>query len=292
MTSSQFVIAPQLRNASLQLFAMTQPTIDRSELLAFAIDLAKRTADVINPHFGNAALQVSRKSDASPVTVADRAAETFMRERIAERFPDHAIFGEEFGAGGADPQSTAYRWILDPIDGTKSFICGVPLFTTLIAVEFEGLPVVGVIHQPTSGEIAAGDGERAWLNDCLIERCQDAGKCLQDATLLTTDACEPRLYQHAAQWDALVQSVRLYRNWGDGYGYLKLVANQADIMCDPILERWDRAALLPVLRGAGCEFCGWDGGDAYHSPSLIATRPGLLNPVLDTLYPSRSAYIS
>ena len=271
---------------------MTQPTIDRSELLAFAIDLAKKTADVINPHFGNAALQVARKSDASPVTVADRAAEAFMRERIAERFPDHAIFGEELGAGGADPQSTAYRWILDPIDGTKSFICGVPLFTTLIALEFDGRPVVGVIHQPTSGETAAGDGERAWLNGCLIERSQVKGKRLQDATLLTTDASEPRLYQQGARWNELLESVQLYRTWGDGYGYLKLVANQADIMCDPILECWDRAALLPVLRGAGCEFCGWDGDDAYQSPSLIATRPGLLNPVLNILYPSRSEHSS
>jgi histidinol phosphatase-like enzyme (inositol monophosphatase family) len=267
---------------------MIKQTIDRSELLAFAIELAKQAADVINPHFGNAALQVNRKADASPVTVADRAAEAFMRERIAERFPGHAIFGEEFGAGGADPQTTPYRWVLDPIDGTKSFICGVPLFTTLIAVEFEGLPVVGVIHQPTSGETAAGDGERAWLNDCLIARSQDTDKRLQDATMLTTDAGEPRLYQYNAQWDALVASVGLYRTWGDGYGYLKLVASQADIMCDPILERWDRAALLPVLQGAGCEFCGWDGSDAHPSASLIATRPGLLNSVLDSLYPSRT----
>jgi histidinol phosphatase-like enzyme (inositol monophosphatase family) len=265
---------------------MTQPPIDRSELLAFAIELAEQTAAVINPFFGKATLQVERKSDASPVTLADRAAETFMRERIAERFPEHAIFGEEFGAGGASAQSTPYRWILDPIDGTKSFICGVPLFTTLIAVEFEGVPIVGVIHQPTSGETAAGDGERAWLNGCLIERKTDSSPRLQDATLLTTDACEGRLRQMDAQWDALVQAVRLYRTWGDGYGYLKLVAGQADIMCDPILECWDRAALLPVLRGAGCEFCGWDGSDAYQSPSLIATRAGLLSPVLNTLYPS------
>jgi histidinol phosphatase-like enzyme (inositol monophosphatase family) len=266
---------------------MISESVTRLQLLEFAIFLAKQAADVINPYFAKRSLKVEHKADASPVTVADRQAEATMRECITRTFPLHSIYGEEFGVGGAQPESSSYRWILDPIDGTKSFISGVPLFTTLIAVEFEGVPIVGVIHQPTSGEMAAGDCDQAWLNSSKIESKALAAMPLNQATLLTTDASEVRLRQMNAQWDDLVAAVRLYRTWGDGYGYLKLVSGQADIMCDPILEHWDRAALLPVLRGAGCDFCSWDGGDAQQSSSLIATRAGLLKPVLATLYPDK-----
>lgn len=265
------------------------PNNDTDALLAFAIELAEQTGKVIQPYFANANLKVERKADSSPVTVADRAAESFMRERISHYHPEHAIYGEEFGAGGADAASADYRWILDPIDGTKSFISGVPLFTTLIALEYRGVPILGVIHQPTTNETAAGNCHQAWLNGSLIANPQQQAVALEDATLLTTDAREPSLYQSQAKWDALVKRVRLYRSWGDGYGYLKLIAGQADIMCDPILEHWDRAALLPVLKGAGCEFSSWEGGDAWQARSLLATRSGLLGAVLNCLHPDRNS---
>ncbi len=244
----------------------------------FLIELARASGDFLRPHFATPGLAVEFKEDASPVTVADRGAERLMRRMIAETFPDHGIIGEELGNDRADAE---WVWVLDPIDGTKSFITGVPLWTTLIALLHRGQPVLGAIHQPVLGQLMIGDGSATTLNAkrVAVRPCPR----IEEATLLTSDPLNPARYQNAAAWDALSHRARLVRTWGDGYGYLLLAAGWADIMCDPIMNPWDIAALIPVIRGAGGVITDWHGGDPVNAASIIATSPALHREVVEAL---------
>lgn len=246
----------------------------------FAASIAVAAAEHILPHFAQPGLQVEAKADASPVTCADRAAEAFLREAIARRFPDHGIIGEEFVPHNPDARIT---WILDPIDGTKAFISGVPLFTTLIGVRIDGQPRIGVIYQPVTRQLMLGDGQTTTLNG---QRVRGPKACpLEAATLLTTDSRNPLLFQNGARWDHLVSAVKLYRSWGDAYGYLLVAAGLAHAMTDPILEVWDVAALLPILVGAGLRATQWDGSPVPTARcSLIAAPAPLHDAILAKLY--------
>jgi len=159
-------------------------------------------------------------------------------------------------------------WVLDPIDGTKSFITSVPLFGTLIALLHQGQPVLGCIHQPILGQLMIGDGKVTTLNDKPV-RCR-SGRTLAEATLLTCDWLSPAVYQDGAAFQRLAQSVKLSRTWGDCYGYLLLAAGWADLALDPIMNPWDIAALVPVIRGAGGVITDWNGGPAYPAGSTLA----------------------
>ncbi len=228
-------------------------------------ELAHYSGDFIRPLFRQPSVTVETKADHSPVTIADRGAEQLMRERIAKRFPTHGIVGEEFGSEREDAE---FVWVLDPVDGTKAFITGVPLWGTLIALLHQGQPVLGCIHQPVLDQLIIGDGVTTLLNGSVV-RCRAAIR-IEDATLLTSDPLNPAKFQNGAGYDALQRRAKLVRTWGDCYGYLLLASGWADICVDPIMNPWDIAALVPVIRGAGGVISDWSGGAAYPAESTVA----------------------
>ena len=241
-------------------------------------ELAAATGAFIRPLFADAALPVELKDDASPVTAADRGAEQLMRERITRRYPDHGVIGEEYGTTRDDAE---WVWVLDPIDGTKAFITGVPLWGTLIALLHRGQPVLGAIHQPILQQLMIGDGRLTTLNDRPV-RMRPCAR-VEDATILTSDPLYPARYQNGAAYDALVNRARLVRTWGDCYGYLLLAAGRADVCLDPIMNPWDIAALVPIIRGAGGEITDWQGRPPYPAQSTVAAAPGLHTEVIRVL---------
>ncbi|MFH1499753.1 MAG: histidinol-phosphatase [Verrucomicrobiota bacterium] len=254
--------------------------MDLAPYRTFINRLARESGDFIRPHFANDALAVEHKSDDSPVTLADRGAEELLRRLIAQHYPDHGVIGEELGDDRPDAE---FVWVLDPIDGTKSFISAVPLFGTLIALLHHGRPVLGAIHQPILNQLLVGDGEVATLNDrpVRVRPCAD----LAAATLLTSDPLNPARYQNGPAYDALAGRVRLTRTWGDAYGYLLLATGRADIMCDPIMNPWDLMALIPIVRGAGGVITDWQGHDPVAGQSIVAAGPELHARVVAALNP-------
>lgn len=243
-------------------------------------ELATRSGDFIRPLFFNADVVVESKADNTPVTLADRGAEQLMRAMIRERHPDHGIIGEEFGAERADAEWT---WVLDPVDGTRSFAAGVPLFGTLIALMHRGAPVLGCIHQPVLRQLCIGDGESTTLNGrpVRVRPCER----IEDALLLASDPFGAAKHQDGAAFDRLARRARLHRTWGDCYGYLLLASGWADIMTDPIMSPWDIQALIPVVRGAGGIITDWHGGDPVSGTSIVASGRRLHAEVLAALNP-------
>jgi myo-inositol-1(or 4)-monophosphatase len=226
---------------------------------------------------------VSSKSDASPVTLADRNAEAAMRRLIERRYPAHAIIGEEHGTkDGRD-----YRWVLDPIDGTRAFISNCFLFGTLIALERweRGAyrPVLGSIGHPAAGVALIGHqrGTTLYASDGSSRRVQ-VRKCerLADATVLATShwTSGEQSAANSARIEAIVKAARLYRTWGDCFGYFAVATGAADLMLDPQLSYWDVAAIVPVIEGAGGVVTSWSGGDPLAALSLIAGT-GPLNSI-------------
>jgi len=248
------------------------------EFKQFITFLCEEATQEILPHYG-AQVEVERKSDATPVTLADKNAEKRIRERINERYPEHGIIGEEYGSENKDNE---FVWVLDPVDGTKSFISGVPLFATLIALLYKGRPILGAINQPILKQLLIGDCQTTTLNGEIVNG--RASRPLSEATLCTTDPIRETLWQNKAQWDALPPKTALYRSWGDAGGYILLCAGFTDVMCDPMMEIWDCAAIIPCLEGAGIHCTGWKGGDAFDERCIIAAKASLHKEVMDTLY--------
>ena len=252
------------------------------DLIDFAGRLADAAARVIRPRF-RTPLDVDTKSDHSPVTLADRGAETAMRELIQATYPDHGILGEEFGAERLDAD---HLWILDPIDGTKSFITGSPLFGTLVGLWRAGRPVLGIINQPISGERWLGvEGRRTVLNGRPVatRKCPDLGQ----AALYSwgseglAGALGPRLHR-------LADAVSLVRHSADCYAYGLLALGTVDMVADYDMKAYDFAALVPVVEGAGGAIRDWRGrplrldGDgtvlAVGDPDRLADGARLLAP--------------
>ena len=258
-----------------------RPSVDLTPYRAFITELAQRSGDFIVPLYGQPGLAVETKGDASPVTAADRGAEELMRDLITQRFPAHGIIGEEFGSERPDAE---FVWVLDPIDGTKSFITGVPLWGTLIALLHRGQPVLGVINQPVLNQFMLGDGTTTTLNGRPV-RCRPTTR-VADSTLLTSDTLNLAKYQDGPACERLLAQAKLVRTWGDCYGYLLVAAGWADACLDPIMNPWDIAALVPVIRGAGGTITDWRGGPAYPAEATIAAAtPALHAAVLRTLAP-------
>jgi len=243
-------------------------------------DMAARSGEFIRPYFANPALEVEIKEDETPVTIADRGAEELMRRMIAGKFPRHGIIGEELGE--KDPKAE-FVWVLDPIDGTKAFASGCPLFGTLIALLHQGRPILGAIHQPVLRQLLIGDGTTAELDGRKVRLRPCAS--IESATLLTSDLLSPSRHQNGPAFDGLARRARLVRTWGDCYGYLLVATGWADIMCDPILNPWDIQALVPVIRGAGGIITDWHGGDPVKADSIVAAGPGLHAQVIAALNP-------
>ncbi len=246
-----------------------------SDFISLAHDLADVAGAVIRPYY-RARLHADEKRDLSPVTVADREAELAMRALIAARCPDHGIHGEEFGLENPD---SPYRWVLDPIDGTRAFITGRPLFGTLIGLLHEGRPVLGVIDQPVTGERWLGVAGRPTVFRGTYGRAGTRTcRALADAELSATS---PALLGDAkADFDRLAWLVRRVTWGGDCYAYGLLALGHIDIVAERGLRIWDWAALVPVIEGAGGRMTDWRGdaltvesaGDAVAvgDPSLLA----------------------
>lgn len=239
--------------------------MDLAPYRTFMTELAHESGDFIRPLFRQQSIAVESKSDQSPVTIADRGAEELMRARIAKRFPEHGIIGEEFGPEHAEAE---FVWMLDPVDGTKSFITAVPLWGTLIALLHRGQPVLGCIHQPVLEQLMLGDGRETTLNGRAV-RCRSTSR-IEEATLLTSDPINPAKYQPRSNYDALQTRAKLVRTWGDCYGYLLVASGWADICVDPIMNPWDIAALVPIIRGAGGTITDWHGATPFPAESTIA----------------------
>lgn len=249
--------------------------------LELAVTVAREAGRITLEFFRREDLEVERKGDDSPVTIADRQAEQHLRRRVAEAFADDGILGEEFG----ELQGTSgYRWIFDPIDGTKSFIHGVPLYSTLIGVEREGESVLGVIAIPAADEVVyAAVGQGAWYirgdRPAAPARVSQTSQ-LSEGLFLTSEVANFHAAGRPEVYDRLQAACRLSRTWGDGYGYLMVATGRAELMVDPIMYAWDAAPMLTVLEEAGGVFTDWQGRRTIHSGQGIATNRLLLDEVL------------
>jgi histidinol phosphatase-like enzyme (inositol monophosphatase family) len=247
-------------------------------LLAFAVEIAYQAGRLTLGHF-QTGLAVERKSDDSPVTVADRSAEAFLRKAITERFPDHGIVGEEYGV---HESSGSLRWILDPIDGTKSFIHGVPLYSNLIGLVDDDLPpdrnvLVGVANFPALNEtLYAARGEGAYWNG--RPACVSSVDRLEDATVLFSDV--KGYGKHRPAFDYLIQHSYIQRTWGDSYGYALVATGRADVMLDPAMHVWDCAPFGVIMAEAGGTFTDWNGVSTISAGESVATNGHLFNAVL------------
>jgi histidinol phosphatase-like enzyme (inositol monophosphatase family) len=257
---------------------MTLGAKQLEELFVVAQELARGAGLVTMEHFGSMVTADSKK-DGTPVTVADRAAETYLRDRIEQRFPEHGILGEEFGE--TNPGASV-RWILDPIDGTASFMRGVPLFGVLIGVEIEGEASVGVVHIPALQEtVAAASGFGCFWNGspARVSSVTD----LSRATVLSTDPAALLDGSDAGAWARLVKKAALARMWGDCYGHILVATGRADVMFDPTLFPWDAAPLVAILKEAGGLFTDHRGVPGAHGGSGISTNGLLHQEVLDLI---------
>jgi myo-inositol-1(or 4)-monophosphatase len=248
-----------------------------TEFKNFTKVLTRASSEIIKTYF-RTKVSVESKSDNSPVTIADKKAEEVMRELISKHFPDHGIVGEEFGEINKDAE---YTWILDPIDGTKSFICGAYSFGTLIGLLHKGNPILGVYNHPILNDFLLGDNFETRINGSKtqVRSCNELSK----AVLLTTDHINIEKYQNIHKFNQLIKKVKLYRNWGDCYGYYLLATGFADIMIDPIMSPWDLLPLIPIIKGAGGIISDYQGNDPVKGKSAVASSPQIHSKVISLL---------
>jgi histidinol phosphatase-like enzyme (inositol monophosphatase family) len=225
-------------------------------------------------YFRSEELVVESKADESPVTIADREAEKWVRGQIASDFPDDSVAGEEFSD---EVGSSRYRWIIDPIDGTKSFVCGVPLYSTLLALELDGQPIAGAIFIPGLYELVlAATGKGAWYRRQAGAPWQPARvsqkSSLKEAVILCS---QTDLFERRGAGDAFTELQKrcwVSRSWGDGYGYLLVATGRAELMIDAVCNPWDVAAMLPILAEAGGKFTDWQGRATCRSGEGIGSN--------------------
>jgi len=252
-------------------------------LMYAAADVARLAGDHALGYFRRA-VTVETKGDGSPVTIADREAEERARTWIEARFPDDGVLGEEFGT--VRPQARR-RWIVDPIDGTKSFVRGVPLWGTLVAVAEGDTVLAGAMYFPAVSElVAAAAGSGAWWNGTRC-RVSSVG-ALSRAAVLTTDDRFTASAGRRAAWGRLASEAAVSRTWGDCYGYLLVATGRAEAMVDDVVSPWDAAALMPVITEAGGVFTSWDGAATAFGGDAIATN-GVLAAVVRSVLAPESA---
>ena len=248
------------------------------ELMAFASELARGAGEITLRYFRRS-LDAERKADGSFVTVADREAEKFLRAEIARRFPADAIIGEE---EGEQTGTTNRRWIIDPIDGTYSFVHGVPFYGVLIGLEIADEPAVGVVNIPVLDElIKAARGQGCYWNGELA-RVSTTG-AMADALLLATDFGTCARYGFGAAADELQQRFGARRTWGDCYGHVLVATGRADCMLDPVMNVWDCAPLLPIIEEAGGTFTDWKGRRTIRGGNAVSTNGVLFSEVFQII---------
>ena len=261
---------------------------EQHEFIPFVHRLIGSAFATIRPYFLQP-LAVESKTDRSPVTQADRQTELALRRLIDERYPHHALRGEEYGQRTGGP----YRWVLDPIDGTRAFISNCFLFGSLIALERDDgagfVPVLGCIAHCAAGTALIGHrgGTTLFCADAR-QRAVHVRECkrLSDATVLSSSSWVGREQNEAAGIEAVARAAGMYRTWGDCFGYFSLATGGSDVMLDPQLEYWDVAAVVPVVEGAGGRVTSWRGDDPLRDLSLIATAGQVHHEVLRLIAPT------
>lgn len=246
----------------------------------FAADLAWQAGKLTLRYF-QTDLRPELKADESPVTVADREAERLIRERIEARYPQHSILGEE---EGETRPGASHRWIIDPIDGTKSFVRGVPLYGVLVGLERDGEVVVGAANIPAMGELlVAARGEGCLWNGRRAHVSTVAA--LGDAVTLCTDAESMAKHGRDAAYRRIAAASKLVRTWGDAYGYALVATGRAEVMLDAIMSPWDCAALLPILQEAGGVFTDWRGTPTIYAGEAIGANSLVIEEILALIAP-------
>jgi histidinol phosphatase-like enzyme (inositol monophosphatase family) len=250
----------------------TSPSLQ--SLLDFAIDAAWQ-AGRITLRYYQTPLRVDRKSDNSPVTIADRESEQKLREMIAHYWPAHGIIGEEFGETAPHAE---YTWIIDPIDGTKSFIHGIPFYSVLVALVKDKQPIVGVMSFPALNEVIyAGRGLGCYWNGRRA-RVSDLGDLSQATFLMTEIPSSKHTWRGAFQ--RLVDATAVQRTWCDAYAYAMVATGRAEVVIDPVMQVWDCAPLQPILEEAGGRFTDFKGDATIYGGSAFATN----NAVFDAAF--------
>ncbi len=244
---------------------------ESANALLLAVEEVARLAGGIALGYFRQQLEVEAKADGSPVTIADRTAERLAREWIEKRFPSDGILGEELGATRPEARR---RWVLDPIDGTKSFIRGVPLWGTLVGICEGDEVLAGAAYFPAVGEmLVAAAGEGCWWNG---SSCRVSSRAtLAEATVLTTDERFANDSSQREGWNRLAAKAAVSRSWGDCYGYLLVSTGRAEVMVDGIMSPWDAAALIPIIEEAGGIFTDWKGTRTAFGGSSVATNQGV-----------------
>jgi histidinol-phosphatase len=259
------------------LFIEEPMMLTHHELLDFALDAAWEAGRITLGYY-QTRLDHDRKGDNTPVTVADKEAERKLRQLITGRYPDHAIIGEEFAAVTGNGR---YTWVLDPIDGTKSFVSGVPLYSTLVALLEEDEPLLGIIHMPALNEtIYALRGEGCYWNGRRA-RTSTVDK-LADARLLVSGLNYFGPKQDA--WERLLRATYFQRTWGDAYGYALVATGRAEIMLDAALAPWDAGPLRVIMEEAGGTFTDWQGRPVTLATEGMATNGHLLTAIMDLIH--------
>jgi myo-inositol-1(or 4)-monophosphatase len=257
---------------------------DWNDLTDFALALAAAAGSAILPYFRqNTAIEAKPHHSWDPVTEGDKAGERAIRQMIEERYPDHGIHGEEYGRKEA---RSPYTWVLDPIDGTRAFICGMPTWTTLIGLTCEGRPRLGIMSQPFVQEIFLGTPEGAWnlhgrkRTPLRVRACAGLG----DATAGTTAPEQYRSAEDQAGFRRLSSAVKMMRYGGDAYFYSLLAAGQLDIAMDAGLQAYDIAALIPIVEGAGGIVGSWSGSDVSQGGDILcAASPALFEEAVSVM---------
>jgi len=245
-----------------------------------ALQAAVEAGEIISEYYQLPSLAVEMKENQSPVTIADRRAESHIISVIRRHFPDHAILGEESGASGGDG---GVRWIIDPLDGTKTFIAGVPLYGVMIGVEADGDVVAGVVHFPALGETyhAARGGGACWNGRRMqVSSVADPSAALLLATDIRRFDRDPEKKEGFLK---LLPATRMFRTWGDCYGHMLVASGRAEIMLDPAMSIWDAAPLKVIVEEAGGVFTDWSGTPSIYSGNAISTNAALHGIVMEML---------
>ncbi len=245
------------------------------KLLDFAVEAARQAGEITMEYF-QTALSPERKPDRTLVTAADRKSEERLRELIRHAHPDHGILGEEYGEQQSDSGRT---WIIDPLDGTASFIHGVPLFGVLLGLEVDEEVVLGVANFPALGEmVCAARGIGCFWNGrrTVVSGVDE----LKEALLLYTDGAGFEPYGREPAFRHLIAATRMHRSWGDCYGHILVATGRAEVMLDPVMSIWDCAALLPILLEAGGTFTDWEGRPTIRGGHAISTNGRLFDQVM------------
>lgn len=250
------------------------------DFLRFAEKTAREAGALTLDYFLTDAANPEFKGDDTPVTIADRKAEELIRQRLSEAYPDHQIVGEEFGESGA---ASPYRWFIDPIDGTKSFVHGVPLYAVLLALEIHGKVEVGCAYFPALDEmVSAATGHGAhWNGDpCHVSKVA----AIDRAVCAHIDTAYFGKNGKAEPWERLQKAVYYNAGWCDAYGYLLVATGRAEVMIDPVMAVWDCGPFPPILKEAGGYFGDWAGNEGrIDAGEALATNAALKDTVVALL---------